>query len=432
MNRPVGRKRFGALALIFGCVVVNYMDRANISMAGPLLREELKLSNVELGLIFSAFGWTYCLLQVPGGILVDRFPVRKFYGLLIFLWSLVTVVQGWMSSVLAMVGCRMSVGVLEAPSYPSNNKIVSAWFPTHERASAISVYTSGQFVGLALLAPLLTSVQAVIGWRGLFFLTGGIGVLWAFVLWRFYREPHEHASVTREELDYIERGGGLAKTAAQPGSARPAFAWSDLKVALTSRQLWGVYLGQYCLGALFQFFLTWFPTYLKEYRHLSLVSTGLWGSLPFLGAFLGVLISGFSSDFLLRRGVRASLARKLPILCGMLLMTTVIGANFTNSIPWVIAFMTISFFGNGLASIGWVFISSLAPTRLLGLVGGVFNFCGTLSGATIPAIIGWLARDGDFRPALVFTAVVSIVGFCSYLFLVDKVERIADPADAGS
>ncbi|MFN0119122.1 MAG: MFS transporter [Blastocatellia bacterium] len=175
---------------------------------------------------------------------------------------------------------------------------------------------------------------------------------------------------------------------------------------------------------MFIFFLTWFPTYLKEARGLSLAATGWWSSVPYLGAFVGVLLSGFLSDRMLRRGWSRDVARKAPVLCGMMLMTTIVAANYTTSIPLVIVFMTIAFFGNGLASIAWVFISSIAPVRMMGTVGGVFNFIGTLATATIPAIIGWLAQDGNFEPALIFIAVMSLLGFCSYLFLVGRVERI--------
>jgi len=431
MNAPVlvpTRKRIGALALIFVCVLINYMDRANIAVAGPAVREDLGLSMVQMGLVFSAFGWTYSFLQIPGGILVDVVRTRVLYGVILFLWSTATVVQGFIHSVVVLIGCRMSIGVFEAPSYPANNKMVTSWFPDRERATAISIYTSGQFLGLAALSPLLFALQNYLGWRGLFIVTGGVGIVWAVVMYVLYRDPGEHPHVNQAELDYIEKGGGLVGKAAK-GVARRKFAWADLRAAFSYRRLWGVYLGQYCLGALFQFFLTWFPTYLKEYRGLSIMSSGYWGSVPYLGAFVGVLLAGVSSDFLLKRGASMSTARKLPMLCGMLLMTTILAANYTTKTPLVILFMTIAFFGNGLASIAWVFISSLAPVRLIGVVGGVFNFSGGLSGATIPAIIGWLARDGNFDHVFIFIAIMSLLGFCSYIFLVGKVERIVLPGE---
>jgi len=418
------RQRFSMLALIFVSVVVNYMDRANIGVASTALRHDLGLSMVEMGLVFSAFGWTYALLQVPGGIMVDVFRTRILYSAIMFLWSLATVIQGFANSMFTLIGCRMSIGVFEAPSYPCNNKIVTSWFPDRERATAISIYTSGQYLGLAALSYLLVAIQDHVGWRGLFFVTGVVGILWAAVIYWRYRDPLDHPKVNAAELVYIRDGGGHPDGYRKSGGAAPKFSWHDLGEAFKHRKLWGVYLGQYCLGAIFWFFLSWFPTYLKESRGLSGLTSGFAGSIPYLGAFVGVLLAGFTSDHLLKRGVSMSVARKIPVLCGMAMMTTIIGANFTTSTPLIITFMTIAFFGNGLASIAWVFISSISPVRLIGMVGGVFNFVGNLSGATVPLIIGWLARDGNFQPAFVFIAVISLLGFCSYFFLVGKVERI--------
>jgi ACS family D-galactonate transporter-like MFS transporter len=426
---PRTRKRFGILLLIFVSVWVNYMDRVNIAVAGPALREDLGLSHVQMGLVFAAFGWTYSLLQIPGGVLVDLVRTRVLYGAIMFLWSAATVVQGMVNSTAALMGCRMAIGIFEAPSYSANNKMVTSWFPDRERAIAISIYTSGQFLGLAAFSPLLFALQAWVGWRGLFFVTGAVGIIWAAVMYFRYRDPRDHPTVNAAELDYIAKGGGLVgerkETAAAP--ERRKFQWQDVRLAFSYRRLWGIYIGQYCMGAAFQFFLTWFPTYLKESRGLSLLSSGFWGAVPYLGAFAGVLIAGFSSDFLVRRGWSMSTARKLPVLCGMLLMMVILGANYTSQTSIMILFLTVSFFGNGLASIGWVFVSSMAPVKLIGVVGGVFNFCGSLSGATIPIIIGWLARDGSFEPVFVFISVMSALGFCSYLFLVGKVERIVLP-----
>lgn len=428
-TRPT-RKRFAILALLFVSVLINYMDRANISVASTSLRTDLGLSMVEMGLIFSAFGWTYSLLQIPGGIMVDLFKTRQLYSVIIFLWSIATVAQGFAHSILTLIGCRMSIGVFEAPSYPANNKIVTRWFPEQERATAISIYTSAQFLGLAVMSPVMFALTAWVGWRGLFIITGSVGIIWAMLMYLLYRDPKDHPRVNEAELDFIKKGGGQVTDDAvvqTAGRAKPRFNWSDLLVAFRHRQLWGVYLGQYCLGALFMFFLTWFPTYLKEYRQLSIMSAGYWGAVPFLGAFCGVLLSGFASDLLLKRGFSTSVARKTPVLCGMLLMTTIIGANYTDSTPLVMLFMTIAFFGNGLASITWIFVSAIAPLRYIGLVGGVFNFIGTLSAATIPTVIGWLARDGDFESALIFISAMAFLGFCSYLLIVGKVERIVVP-----
>lgn len=419
------RKRYQILALVFFTVVINYLDRSNISVAAFALKEELGLSTVQMGIIFSAFAWTYSTLQIPGGIMVDYVKPRILYPVILSLWSIATLIQGFISSLAAFVGCRAAIGIFEAPSYPANNKIVTSWFPEKERASAIAVYTSGQFIGLAFLTPALVLIQSYLGWRGLFIVSGLIGLVWAVIWYAAYRDP-KNSSANQAELAYIAEGGGLVEGDAEnlEQKEKQKFNWSDLGEAFVHRKLWGVYIGQFCLGSLFIFFLTWFPTYLVEYRGLDFIKSGFLASLPFLAAFVGVLLSGFTSDALVRKGYSNEIARKGPVLTGMLLSMAIIGANYTDNTFFIILFLSIAFFGNGLASIAWVFVSLLAPTRLIGLIGGVFNFMGGLSAAVTPIVIGYLVEDGQFEPALFYIGALAFIGFCSYLFLIGKVERI--------
>ena len=418
-------KRYNILALIFITVVINYMDRSNISVAASAIREDLDLTTVQMGLIFSAFAWTYSSLQIPGGIIVDYVKPRILYPFIMIFWSVATLVQGFVGSLAALIGCRAAIGVFEAPSYPCNNKIVTSWFPERERASAIAVYTSGQFIGLAFLTPALIFVQAALGWRGLFIVSGLIGIVWAAVWYLLYRDPQDHPTVSAAELEHIESGGGLS-TSISVEKREQRFSWADLGRAFSHPKLIGIYLGQFCMGSLFIFFLTWFPTYLVEYRGLDFIKSGYLTSLPFLAAFVGVLLAGFTSDALVKRGYSNEFARKAPILLGMLLSLAIVGANYTDNTGLIIFFLSLAFFGNGLASITWVFVSLLAPKRLIGLIGGVFNFCGGLAGAITPIVIGYLAEDGDFRPALFYIGALAVVGFFSYLILVGKVERIEE------
>ncbi|MEM5004640.1 MFS transporter [Priestia megaterium] len=301
--------------------------------------------------------------------------------------------------------------------------VVTSWFPNQERASAIAFYTSGQFAGLAFLTPTLVTIQHFLGWRGLFITTGIIGIAWGIIWYIFYRDPSQHSKVNKAELQHIEEGGGLVKAADNKGE-RAKFEWGNLKEAFSHRKLWGIYLGQFAVNSTLWFFLTWFPTYLVEYRGLDFLKSGFLASAPFLAAFVGVLLSGFVSDALVKKGVSLGIARKTPIIAGLLLSTSIIGANYVNSTSLIIMFMAIAFFGNGLASITWVFVSTLAPKHLVGLTGGVFNFIGGLASIIVPIVIGFLAKGGNFAPALVFIAALALLGALSYIFLVGKVERI--------
>ena len=424
-SQKATRVRFSILAAIFINVVINYMDRSNISVAAPMITEEFHLSTIELGYIFSAFGWTYALLQIPGGILTDRFGPRIIYAFSLVLWSIVTVAQGFAKGFASLFGLRMAIGVFEAPSYPTNNRIVTSWFPDKERASAIGIYTSGQFIGLAFLTPALIGLEHYAGWQGLFIITGVVGILWGIAWYFFYRDPADSSRANEAELNYIEEGGGLIdrKNTSQK-TEQKGFQWNDLKEVLRHKKLWGIYLGQFAVGSTLWFFLTWFPTYLIKYRHIDFIKSGFLASLPFLSAFAGILLAGFLSDYLIRKGASMSVARKTPIIIGLLLTMSIIGANYVSSPGLIILFMCIAFFGNGFASITWVFVSTLAPKHLVGLTGGVFNFIGGLAGIIIPATIGYIVTDNNFTPAIILIGVIGVLGALSYIFLVGKVERV--------
>ena len=425
-TRPT-RSRFVIMVLLFTCVMINYLDRSNISITAPAMRAELGLDTAQMGYVLSAFGWTYALCQIPGGWLVDRVAPRALYATLIVLWSIATIALGFTTTVAGLIAVRLLVGALESPSYPINNRVVTTWFPERERATAIGFYTSGQYVGLAFLTPVLVMIQTRAGWHMVFVVTGSVGVLWGIAWYFLYRQPHEFPGTNAAEIEQIRRGGGLVDLGRDPSATRRRFSGADLAHVLSSRKLWGVYIGQFALTSTLWFFLTWFPTYLVQARGMSFVKVGFLATLPFLAAFVGVLASGLLSDALVRRGMSLGAARKTPIVAGLLLSASIIGANYVDTPALIIAYMTLAFFGNGLASITWSLVSAIAPERLLGLTGGVFNFFGNLSGIAVPIIVGYLARDYGFSAGLIYVGALAVVGALSYVFVVGRVERLPDP-----
>ena len=444
-QRPT-RSRYLIMVMLFITVVINYLDRSNLSIAAPALKDEFGLDTVHEGLILSAFGWTYAAMQIPGGWLVDRVAPRVLYAAALILWSAATFFMGFASSFIVLFVLRLAVGALEAPAYPINNRVVTTWFP-ERNAPPPSASTSGQFVGLAFLTPVLAWLQHHYGWHMVFVSTGLLGIVWGVVWFMVYREPRQFKGANAAEIELIQQGGGVVdlekrvteedaprrarKTGflppgrlrlGRPGGERkrrsrgPISAWSCPSASC------GAYLGQFCLTSTLWFFLTWFPTYLVKYRGMDFIKSGFLASVPFLAAFVGVLCSGVLSDFLIRRGATVGLARKLPIILGLLISTSMIGANFTDSTPWVIFFLAVAFFGNGLASITWSLVSALAPVRLLGLTGGVFNFVGNLSSICTPIVIGLLVSRTASRPPS--CTCPRCPAALSYILLVGKVERI--------
>jgi ACS family D-galactonate transporter-like MFS transporter len=428
----IGRRshaRLAILGLITIGTMLNYLDRAVLGVAAPAITRELAINPVFMGIVFSAFSWTYAAAQIPGGAFLDRVGPRLTYFWSVATWSLFTLLQGFASNLGSLLGFRLGLGIAEAPCFPTNSRILSTWFPQHERARATGVYSVGQYFGLAFLSPLLFWTVATFGWRALFVGAGLIGIGFAFLWLRLYREPQDNPAANQAELAYIEAGGGLAQHAA---STR--FDWRNIGRLLRHRQILGASIGQFAGNSTLVFFLTWFPTYLATERQMGWLKVGFYAVLPFIAASVGVLAGGFVSDLLIRRTGSATLGRKLPILSGLLLASTIVVANFVDSNEAVIVILSIAFFGQGMVNLGWTLITDVAPKHLIGLTGGVFNLCANLAGILTPLIIGVIVdRTGSFFYALAYIALVAAIGALSYIFIVGEVRRVEmEPQRPGS
>jgi len=418
------RRRYITLLMIFITVVICYVDRANLAVASAHIQEEFGITKAQMGYVFSAFAWLYTLCQIPGGWFLDRVGSRLTYFIAIFGWSVATLFQGFATGLLSLIGLRAITGIFEAPAFPTNNRLVTSWFPEQERASAVGFYTSGQFVGLAFLTPLLIWIQELLSWHWVFIITGAIGIIWSLVWFKCYQAPSQSKGINKAELDYIREGGAMVDgDAPSEKKTRTKLTAADWKLVF-HRKLCGVYLGQFAVTSTLWFFLTWFPNYLTQEKHIAALTAGFMTTVPFLAAFVGVILSGIVADRLVRSGRSLGFARKTPIICGLLISTCIMGANYTNDPIWIMTLMAIAFFGNGFASITWSLVSSLAPVRLIGLTGGMFNFVGGLGGITVPLVVGYLAQDYGFAPALVYISAVALIGALSYILLVGDVKRV--------
>ena len=410
------------LALVAVGTMINYLDRTVLGIAAPFLTKDLALSAAQMGMVFSAFSWSYAALQIPGGIFLDRFGTRLTYFIAVVCWSVFTGMMGLVRSLNALILTRIGVGVFEAPCFPANSRILATWFPQHERARANGIYSFGQYVGLGFLSVPLFWVTQRFGWRGLFFLVGALGVAFGLLWWALYRNPGESDTVSRAELDYIEAGGG-GEYRGEPLRFKRSHIWALLR----HRQVVGASLGQFGGNSTQVFFVTWFPTYLVTARGMTFIQAGLMTSLPYIGASIGVLAGGLLSDTLLKRTGSANLARKLPIVGGMLLASTIVLANFVpaenNAI--VILIMSIAFFGQGMTNLGWTVVSDIAPKKLIGLTSGIFNFSANLAGIITPLVIGYAFQvTGSFVGPLAYIAVVALIGAFSYSVVLGDIHRL--------
>jgi MFS transporter, ACS family, D-galactonate transporter len=416
--------RYGILALLCGCVAINYLDRALLGVSLPRLEQDLALSPAAAGVLLSAFSWTYFLAQVPAGLLLDRLSVRRLYVGSLFSWSLVTGLHALAGGLRSLFGLRLLLGVAEAPCFPANNTILAKWFPTSERARAVSLYTAAEYVGLSFLSPLLYWALSVTGWRTLFLGAGVLGMAYSALFARRYRDPQSHAAVSTSELQHIGAGGGLIQRVAPV-----AFTLAALRGLLSRRRIWGLCLGQFAVHSTLTFFLTWFPSYLITARHINWLQAGLFAVLPYAAAFCGILVAGWTSDRLLARGFSLSFARKSPVIAGLVLATGIVAANWVESNELIVLILAVAFFAQGMSGSSWAVISEIAPAGQLGLVGGLFNASGNLAGIVTPIAIGAIVQSTQsFVDALYFVGLVALVGAAAWIFIVGPIEPLSDAA----
>lgn len=424
--------RYLILLMLFLVTTINYADRATIAIAGSSLQKSLGIDAVTLGFIFSAFGWAYVAGQIPGGWLLDRYGSKKVYALSIFTWSLFTVLQGYVgefglsTAIFLLFALRFMVGLAEAPSFPGNARIVAAWFPTSERGTASAIFNSAQYFATVLFAPIMGWIVYTFGWQHVFVVMGSIGIIFSLIWLKVIHSPRNHPKINKEEFDHIANNGGMVDMDQDKGKGSASGPkWDYVRQLLTNRMMLGIYLAQYCINGITYFFLTWFPVYLVQERGMTILKAGFIASLPAICGFIGGVLGGVISDYLLRKGHSLTFARKAPIICGLLLSTSIVTCNYVD-IEWVVVgFMALAFFGKGVGALGWAVMSDASPKQIAGLSGGLFNMFGNIASITTPIVIGYIiSSTGSFKWALVFVGANALVAVISYIFIVGEIKRV--------
>lgn len=422
--------RFWIITVLFIVSSINYASRATFSFATVPLQREIHLTTVQIGFIFSAFGWSYAIGQIPGGALLDRFGSRPVYLCSIILWAVFTGAQAfvtWLSFVPVMISLfilRLALGFSESPSFPANARIVANWFPHSERGTASAIFNSAQYFSLVAFAPLMGWLAQDYGWRNMFLAMGVIGMVGAGLFFVVVQSPARHTRISKREYDYIEKNGALVNLD-RPNAAQK-IQWDCMGDLLANRMLLGIYLAQYAITALTYFYTTWFPIYLIRARHMSLAHAGLAAAGPAIAGFVGGVLGGVASDFLLKRGMALSPARKTVIQIGLVISCAILLCNYTNSQALIMVFMTLAFFGKGVAALGWAVMSDAAPREATGLSGSIFNLFGNAAGIFTPIGIGYIlaATNNNWNMALLFVFAHSIVAMISYGFITGEIKRV--------
>ncbi len=441
-RRPRGTRRFVVLALITVVLAISTGDRATLAVAAPGLSRDLGIGPEQMGWLFSAFSWSYFLAQVPSGYLVDRIGARLAILLAVAAWSVATLLMSGIgllaAPVIEIYVLRLLLGLLEAPVTPGCARILAAWFAPSERGLAGAIFNSAQYLSLAVFTPLMGILFHFAGWPAIFVAMGVLGLAFALLWLAQYEAPMRDRRVSRDELDDLTAQGALT-TVGEAGDTGPSglglagSATATIRNLLSSRMLLGIFLAQYCIASLSTFFVSWFPSYLVEARHMSVLSAGFVAVLPAICGCIGGVLAGFFSDWLLRRTGSLGIARKLPITIGLGLSATIVLCNYTSSNALVVAIMSAAFFGKGFGALGWTVIADTAPKEAVGMTGALFNVAGSIGGIVTPIAIGSIIhRTGSYDGALLYVGLHVLVGIAAYWLLVGRIERYTLPTELGA
>ena len=421
----VPKRRWGiALLLGFG-VLVNYFDRVNLSVSRDALHATFGVSTVMFGYLLSAYNWTYAVLQLPSGLLLDRYGVRRVGIASTIVWSVASFGAAVSAGIGGMFASRFLLGIGEAPTFPGNAKAIGYWFPEKERSLATAMFDSMAKFASAIGVPLLGLTLLYFGWRWNFAATGIISVVYFALFYIFYRNPSEDKLLTDAEREFIERGG------AQPEDRARAAKGAPLAYLLRQRKVWGLALGFASYNYTFYFLLTWLPSYLSTALHVDMFHAALYTSVPWTFAtFTDLVAGGWLVDALIQRGWNSVRVRQITLIGGTTVGLAILGTAYAHTPVAVLFWISMSIGGLSAASpVGWSIPSLIAPRESVGTVGGILNFGNQLAGIAAPIATGYILRaTNSYSLAFVAATVFLLVGIAGYVFLLGRIEPIPEPA----
>ena len=415
-----------AIAWLLGFgILVNYFDRVNLSVSQEALHAAFGISTVTFGYLSSAYNWTYAALQLPSGLLLDRFGVKHIGRIGSFLWAVASFAAALSTGLGGFFAARFLLGIGEAPAFPANAKAVGYWFPTRERSFSTAIFDAGAKFSSAIGVPLLGIVLWRFGWRWCFAGTGILSLIYFVLFYIYYRNPSEDPHLTEVERNFILAGGAQREDRAKAAQGAP-FAY-----LLRQKQVLGLSIGFASYNYTFYLLLTWLPSYLSIAHHVDLLHSVFYTSVPWLFATVGDLFfGGWLVDFLIQRGWNAVRVRQTALIGGTALGLGVLGAAYSPSITGAVIWITISITGlSAAAPVGWSVPSLISPRESVGTIGGILNFCNQLSGIAAPIATGYIvAATHSFAWAFIAAGIFLVIGIAAYILLLGRMDPVPEPA----
>lgn len=413
------RLRWLMIGFAFLAVAINYLDRINLAIAAPHIKADLGLSNGEMGVILGAFFWSYALMQIPAGRMLDRLGAKAGLALSVGWWSLFTALTAFGRGVPSFFGLRLLLGIGEAGCNPGCVKVVYSWFPKHERATASGLFDAGPRAGTAIALPLVAWLISTWNWQTSFIVTGALGFVWVAAWMLFFHEPEKQKGVDPQELANL-----LTSRTDRPAGGVNV-PWLPL---FRHRNIWGMMIGFFCMNFVNYFFITWFPTYLTTTQGFSMTQLGTLGAIPALMGIPGSVLGGIVSDWLFKRGFSLTAARKTCLVGGMLCSSVIAASVLTSNIAVILTLFSITYASLAFTAANiWTIPADIAPTpHHVATIGGIQNFAGNIAGIITASFTGFMLAitTGSFVIPLTVAGGVCLVGAASFLLVVGTIKPL--------
>jgi MFS transporter, ACS family, D-galactonate transporter len=422
--KGMGKKRWGIATLLSIGIMINYFDRINISVATKPMSQYFHLTPGQMGIILSAFAWSYTICQLPMGSLLDKIGIKWVMRVCTVLMSVVTFLTAIAGGMGLVLLSRLMLGVVESPAFVSTTKANGYWFPRKELGLASSIVEAGSRVASAIGVPIVAYAITKWGWTGGFYLSGILTLIFALAYWIFYREPEEDKHLSKPEYEYIIEGRS------QEVGKAPGGLIKNIRFLLKQRKVWGLIIGFGVYGYPFQFFLTWLPGYLQMQMHMTILKSGWYTVVPWIvGTLTNIIFGGWLVDHLIKRGFDPVRVRKIFFSVGMIFGLAVFGAAFTNNPNVAIMWIAIALGGMCVsAPIGWSIPALIAPKGTVGTLAGLMAFVQQGFGMLAPMVTGFIVgATGTFADAFIVAGVFLFIGIIAFGILLNDMDQIESP-----
>jgi ACS family D-galactonate transporter-like MFS transporter len=410
--------RYLMLAIMCMMYFIAYIDRVNISIVAPLLKDDMALTPTQLGLVFSAFAYPYAAMQILGGWFADKFGPRLVLGVLSVIWAAATILCGFSWGLSSLIIFRILLGIGEGGAFPAATRSFTYWMPTSERGFAQGITHSFARLGGAVTPPIVLFIVSAYGWRESFMALGVVSIIWTiFFVFLFRNTPLEHKWIKPEELKEIGVNSSEMKKAASGKTP-----WAQM-----FKRMWLVTFVDFCYGWSLWVFLTWLPSYLKDVRGYDMKHLALFTALPLLAGVVGDTLGGVASDFIYKKTGNLKLARRALLVIGLGgALAFIMPAIYTRTPLTAVILLSASFFCLELTNaVLWSLPIDIAG-KYAGTAGGMMNTGFGIAGMISPAVFGFLIqKTGSYEvPFLISGGLLGIAALCS--LRIDPTDKVKD------